>query len=132
MTPTILIERNNDREEWMNQAMKLSARKAHEMECIVTVVVPAKQHSKSTPLQYLFDNTQLNKLNNGEEVLIDNIVPLRVVSPVSQNNHSSKQVLLIVSARNEHIPKIRAFQNVVFRYVMPYQKEDADAWKQYT
>lgn len=113
----------------MSDAMGEALLKAKKQHAMLSVVVPAKRHARTTPLKYALLDKQMTDLAKGKRIPIEG-VRVRLISPTSQEGHSTPQVLLIVSARGEHIHRINRFQNVLSQIVMPHLEDDERKWRE--
>ncbi len=129
MNTLVLSQNGLSREEWMLSSWRHASSIASDSKTLITIIVPAKRHASTTPLRYLVSESGLKKLIKGQSIHVGE-VQIRLISPSSNNSHTHKQVLLVVSAREDQIPKIHKIQNVIARVVMPCLAQDEIAWKQ--
>lgn len=127
----IIAQGGDDRTHWMGSGMREAVREASDRDALLSIVVPAKRHTQTTPLKYVLTQKQLERLEKGSTIRVFDVT-VRLISPRAQELHSVPQVLLLVSARGEDISRIGKFQNVVARVVMPALESDLAAWRQAT
>lgn len=127
MASMIFAQKDQSREEWIVRVFRQAIQMAHSKHAVVSIVVPAKKHTVTTPIKFIFGEEILGNLEKGEIVKVDGI-DCRLISPTSKESHTKPPVLVVVSARKEHIQRIQNLPNVIEELIMPYQEQDEEAW----
>ncbi len=127
--PIYIIVQSGTREEWMNVSLSkaMVVAKSNSVENI-SLVVPAKRHAATTPLKHSPFENSLKKMERGEKYTSLGFI-FRLESSHTIVTLPQPQVLLVISARAEHIPIYKRVSNVSSIIVMPYRETDAKQWE---
>ena len=124
-----IIEQSPELPTAEEKALTIAVQAAKEHNCPVTVVVPAKKHANSTSLKYLLSEHKVDALLKGKLVQIAENVVGRLESNATLKTEAYNQVLLVIRAWSEAIPKVKKVSDVRSLVVVPPSAEEANKWR---
>lgn len=111
----------------LTMALLLSVKVAKELQCPITLCVPALCHAETSILNNFFKPRLLRNLVKGKICKLDNHIT-NMISTQTMNSFNIKGVIVGLWASKKMLIKIDKAKHAKAVITVPWIKEDADVW----